>query len=256
MPLDASDLDLIRRSHTGVRGFLDLQDASNADLRAAFAPILQQADNDLELFFANILEAGKFAVAAELKVRESQRLGAVGRLRGEELAGPDVPFNAQAVASARRALEVLRRAQGAFDQGPLAELREVHREPDVLRAFDEGKEALIQHLVKFNIGVEDFQEVLSIWDENTRIASEGGAEKLFRSLDEQLERLIELRGEDDRGTRPHSPLPWWKWCVIALVIGAAVFAVIACFWWSGCSWVWPAISAAAPWVFGMIDRGC
>lgn len=256
MPLDASDLDLIRRSETGVRGFLDLQDASNVDVRAAFAPILQRADNDLELFFVNILQAGKFAVAAELKVRESQRLGAVGRLRGEELAGPDVPYNAQAVASARRALEVLGRAQGAFRQGPLTELREAHRDPEALRALDEGKEVLTQHLVKFNIGVEDFKEVLGTWDENTRVTSESGAEGLFRSLNGQLERFIELRREDDRGTRPHSPLPAWKYNLIASVLGVAVLAVIVCFVWFGCTWVLDAIRAVAPWLIEIINRGC
>lgn len=256
MPLNVSDLDLVRRSHTGVRGFLDFQDASNADLRAAFAPMLQPAGHDLELFFVNVLEAGKFAVGAELKVRESQRLGAVGRLQGEEMAGPDVPYNAEAVSSARRALLVLRRAEGSFGEVPLAELRQVHREPGALRAVDEGKESLVQHLVKFNIGNEDFQEVLDIWDENTKVASDRGAEGLLRSLDEQLERFIELRGEDDRGTRPHSPLPWWKYVVIATVIGAAVFGVFACFFWGACTWVWSAIAAVAPWVFGMIDRGC
>lgn len=254
MPLHATELEVIRRSHTGVRGFLDLQDASNADLTGAFAPVLRRAGSDFELCFANLLEAGKFAVAAELRVRESARLAVTGR--GAELTGPKVPFNAQAIKTAERARDMVRSLQDGLDKDPLVELREVHRDPEALRAIDDGKEALTQHLVKFNIDVEDYKEVLGIWDECTKLATEGGVEGLFKNIDDQLARFVELRGEDDRGTRPHSPLPWWKWCLMAWAISSAIFAVIACFWWGGCTWVWALLGALAPWVFGIIDRGC
>lgn len=254
MPVNAAELEVIRRSHKGLRGFLDLQDASNADLTAAFGPVLQRAGSDFQAHFANSLEAAKFAVAAELKVRESLRLAAVGQ--GQELSGSDVPYNAQAVKTAERARRLIALTQGGFDREPLVELREVHKDPEAVRAIADAKGALTQHLAKFNIGVEDFKEVLDIWDESAKIASESGVEGLLANMDTQLGEFITVRGEDDRGTRPHSPLPWWKWVIIAWAISSAVFAVIACFWWGGCSWVWALIGAAAPWIFGMIDRGC
>jgi hypothetical protein len=254
MPLNAAELEVVRRSHTGVRGFLDFQDAGNADGVAAFAPILERAGKDLELSFANMLQAGKFAVAAELRVRESQRLAVVGR--GDELSGPKVPYNAQAIRSAQRGLTMIRRARGALDQDPLVDLREAHRDPDVLAAIEEGKEAIVTHLVKFNIDVEGFEELLGIWDEHAKVASESGVEGLLGRIDEHLERFIELRGEDDRGTRPHSPLPWWKWVLIGWLISSAIFCIIACFVWFGCTWVWAALGAMAAIVFGIYDRGC
>jgi hypothetical protein len=254
MVLHTSELQVIRRSHTGLRGFLDLQDASNTDLTNAFDPVLQRAGTDFELHFANALEAGKFAVAAELKVRESHRLALVGR--AQELSGSDVPYNAQAVKTAERAVALIRSVQGAIDHEPLVELREVHHIPEAIAAIDDAKEALTQHLAKFNMGVEDFKEVIEIWDECAKIAADSGVDGLIGNIDTQLSQFITLRGEDDRGTRPHSPLPWWKWCIIAWAISSAIFAVIACFWWGGCTWVWAAIGAVAPWIFGMIDRGC
>ena len=138
----------------------------------------------------------------------------------------------------------------------MSELLEAQDRSELDEAFDEAREALTTHLVKFNIPPADFGEVHQIWDEARGAARERGVEGVLQHMEENLERLASLREEDDRGTRPHSPLPWWKYVLIAGILAAGVFAVIACFVWFGCTWVWSALGLVAPWVFGIIDRGC
>lgn len=257
MPLPAADLDAVIRSHTGVRGYLDYQDAMDARVQEAFAPILEPAGNRLDQMLAAILGAGKFAVAAELTVRESERAVAAGLLTdGQQLTGAGVPYNDHAISYARRARALLDQARGALDDQPLAQLRELHHDPEAVRAFDEARDLFTRQIVEFNILQEDFTEVLGIWDGRVRIATEGGVEGLFATMAEDLDQFIERRQQPARGTEHHSPLPWWKYVVIALTIGATAFAVFACFFWGACTWVWPAIAAVYPQLFGLIDRGC
>jgi len=257
MSLTCFELDSVIRSHTGVRGYLDFQDAMNARVREGFKPLMAPAENNLDAFLAALLDAGKFGVAAELTVRESDRLVSLGRAPEEQrLSGPNVPHNAQAIRFAERATSLLKRTQESLDDAPLNHLRDVHQDRELPQAFDEAREALAQHLVKYNIKTEDLGEVFQMWDENVRVATESGVRGLLDGIAENLRQFIEVRREDDRGTRPHSPLPWWKYVIIAAIIGAAIFAIIACFVWSACVWVWPAVAIAAPWVFGIIDRGC
>lgn len=240
-------LEAVLGSQTGVRGYLDFQDGMNQRLLEAFQPILRPAESPFDLVLVNIMEAAKFAVACELKVRENERSTRyTGRSRETEYFGTAVEFNSQCLRSAGRAREVLKRVAGSLPDLP---------QPDE-GAFADARTAMFQALTKFNIMPPDFGEVIKIWDEAVAPARRGGAAAILGQLDGNLETLIRLRTQTDRGNAPHSPLPWWKYVVIALVIGAGIFAVIACFVWSACTWVWPAISAVAPWVFGMVDRGC
>jgi hypothetical protein len=250
-------LDTYIRYQTGVRGYLDYQDQANVTLYESFAEVFRPAEAELELFFGNLLEAGKFATAAEAKARENQRLSALGRFpRARDFSGSAVTFNEQAVKAAERARAVLERATAQLqdESTPLGQLRPAFADDNAKSAIEDAREAVTQGLVKFNIGPEDFSEVQGIWEEVIARSSE--PDGLVGFIDENLEKFISLRGETGRGTEPHSPLAWWKYVLIGLILGAAVFAVIACFWWFGCTWVWQALGLVAPWVFGIIDRGC
>src|SRR5687768_1298775 len=106
---DVGDLDLVIRLQTGVRGYLDFQDKLNHQQTALFSEIFRPAEANLDLVFVNVLEAAKFAVGTEIKVRESQRLAKVGRGTPiTEATGSAQEFNRQAMRSARRALDTLR----------------------------------------------------------------------------------------------------------------------------------------------------
>jgi hypothetical protein len=230
-----------------------LQDRLNREQREIFSEIFRPSRSNIDLAFANVLEAGKFATATEVKVRENARLAAVERFpAGQEFSGSAQQFNFQAIASARRAIGVLREAR----EQVLSELGEAHARDAFRASLSDSREALVQALSKFNVDPEDFREVLGIWDETSRVASERGAEGLHERIVRNLETFIEQRKRPNRGNQPHSPLPWWKYVLIAVYIGAAVFAVVACFVWSACTWVWSAISATAPWLFKIIEMGC
>ncbi len=257
--IDSSALDQVVASQQGVRGWLDQQDRLNGRLRPRFAEVLAPVEAQLDLAFANILEAGKFATATEIKVREEERQAVLGRgERGRDLAGSAARFNDQAVKSARRAVGTVRTALEQLDEESLiAEIRNAHQNPDARAAIDDARESFTQSFVKFNrLDPEEFRDVEGIWDEVISLGSNEGVQGLLSYTQRNLDEFISVRGQDDRGNRPHSPLEWWKWVLIAALLAAGVFAVIACFWWFGCTWVWEALGAIAPWVFGIIDAGC
>jgi|ERR1043165_299842 hypothetical protein len=251
---ECGSFDQITRLQKGVRGYLDYQDLSNKHQYETFAEIFRPANSDLELFFANVLEAAKFATATEIKIRESQRLQTLGRAAaGSEYSIDAQEYNRQAIKTANRARTILKRSRENWNK--LNPPERVGR-PEFQSTLADARESLAQNLVKFNLSVREFEEVLSIWEEVAATATDKNQDRLFDYLDSSLEKFTALRSEADRGTSSHSPLPWWKYVIIAVYIGAAIFAVIACFWWFACTWVWPAISATAPWIFGIIDRGC
>ena len=252
--VECGTLDQVLRLQTGVRGYLDYQDLLNKQQYSTFGEIYRPANADLELLLANVLEAAKFATATEIKVRETQRLIAIGKsAAGTEYSTDAQEYNRQAMKMANRARTILNRAREKWSKAlPLEELDQA----GFLSTLTDAKESLTRSLVKFNLSVKEFEEVLAIWDEVAATTSGKSQDKLFEYLDRNLERFVALRGEADRGTAAHSPLPWWKYVIIAVYIGAAIFAVVACFYWFACTWVWPAISATAPWIFGIIDRGC
>ncbi|GLZ77070.1 hypothetical protein Afil01_18770 [Actinorhabdospora filicis] len=241
------ELDQLLALQTGVRGYLSYQDGMNRRMAEEFAPILKPTESQAGLLLVNLMNAGKFAVACELKVRENERDTIyTGGSRDDEYAGTAVEFNEQCVRSLERARYILRGLPKA--------LQELPRPDDEVIA--DGRTAMFRTLAKFNIMPPEFAEVIKIWEETVAPARRGGVPAIFATLDQNLETLIGLRTRADRGNEAHSPLPWWKYVLIAVIIGAALFAIFACFYWGACTWVWPALALVAPWVFGIIDRGC
>jgi hypothetical protein len=257
---DFGPLDHIISAQRGVRGWLDSQDRLNARLRSQFAPSFEPTETGLGLAFAHVLEAGKFAVATEIKAREAHRQAILANAAPPtELPPTAATFNQQAFRSAQRALKVV--ADAAEQLGDpsqaISRMRDAHQDLDVMAAVEDGRTAFLHSFVKFNgLAPEDFEEVRSMWDQALRLTASDGVAGLLQSLRSNLEEFIKVRQEDDRGNRPHSPLAWWKWVLFAWLISSAVFAVIACFIWGACSWAFAALGAIAPWFFGVIDRGC
>jgi len=133
-------------------------------------------------------------------------------------------------------------------------LREAFAKEETRAAIGATRASLARNLAEFNIKPEEFTEVLQIWDEV--VAASGEAEKLFTYFDNNLERFIALRQEPERGTEPHSPLPWWKWLMIAAVWTAAATAIATCVIYYTCTY-WDAIVTAAVGAIGfLILFGC
>jgi len=273
------------RFDRGASGYLDMQAMLNQDQLAVFRPLLAPAGEQMELLLASILELSKFATACEIKVRENERLVKLGRLNETQaFDAVAASFNQQAIRYARRGLNITRQVKRGLDEletaasssyhilpkeaaplgrdilqkdNPISRLREVHINPDFASALTDAKEAFLYNALRLNFTNNvEFVEILEIWDKSMDLAAKEGVRGLLNSMEESLDQFVARRMTDERGTSPASPLEWWKYVVIALYVGAAVFAVIACFWWSACTWVWPAISATAPWIFKIVEMGC
>jgi hypothetical protein len=258
--IDLGPVDHILAAHRGVRGWLDVQDKLQSRAHAQFTQILAPTETQLDLAFANALEAGKFATATEIKVREDHRQALLGGAdRPARLSRGAARFNEQGIRSAQRALKIVGATIDRLDDenSQVSRLRRVHEDPEVRAAIDEGRESFLMTFVKFNgLAPEDFDEVQKIWDEVIPIATDSGVSGLLEYTQSNIQQFIEVRGEDDRGNRPHSPLAWWKWVLIAWLVSSSIFAIIACFVWSGCSWVWGALGVVAGVIWQIIDRGC
>lgn len=248
------DLNTTFRFQRGATGFLDYQTRANNHLRQAFAPLTERFDPSFGLFLENLMQLGTYATACEIQVRENEKAIAFGRKLGDSAySGVAVDYNEAAIKAASRARHFLKEALQVVD-GPTSPVWAAFSGGDAKEAIAEARKVMFQQLVEINIKPDDFEEVMKIWSEVTESAS--SADNLGSYLDESIAKFLELRADDDRGNRPHSPLPWWKYVLIGAIIGAAIFGVVACFVWFACSWIGPVLGALAPWVFGIIDRGC
>jgi hypothetical protein len=276
--------DIIRFDR-GTTGFLDLFTLINEDQARTFQPILAPAGEKAQLMFVNILEAAKFATASEITVRRNERLIRVGR--GNLMTAFDWEasvLNHQAIRHASRALKYVNDLREELHSGlagtrtpyrmlpekesaePLTlrneasaalKLRDVTRLPEFSDALADAKEAFLTNALQLNFTNNgDFVEVLEIWDQTMARTQKEGVAGLLGDMVETLEQFISRRQTEERGTSPASPLPWWKYVVIAWYASSVVFAVVACFIWSGCSWVWNAIATTAPWIFKIVEMGC
>jgi hypothetical protein len=248
------DFDATLRFQRGAGGFLDYQTRANNHFLHAFEPLTERFNPSFRLFLENLVQVGSYATACEIQVRENQKAVAFGRKLGEPpYGGVAVDYNEAAMKAATRARHFLKEAMQAAD-GPISPVWAAFSGGDAREAMDSARKAMFQQLVEINMKPDDFEEVMKIWGEVAESAT--SVESLGKYLDENIAKFLELRSEDDRGNRPHSPLPWWKYLLIATIIGGAIFGVVACFVWGACTWMAGVIAAAAPWVFGIIDRGC
>jgi hypothetical protein len=257
---DFGPVDYILSAQRGVRGWLDTQDKLHSRLQPQIVQMVAPTETQFDLAFSSALEAGKFATATEIKVREEHRQSLLaGTDPRERLSPSGAKFNEQAIRAAQRSLKIVRAVGERLDEtgSPVSQLLRVHEDPEAKVAIEDGRAAFFQALVKFNgLPPEEFEEIQQIWAEVVPIATEQGVAGLLDYTQKNIEQFIEYRGSDDRGNRPHSPLPWWKWLLIAWLASSAVFCIIACFVWSGCSWVWGALGFMAGIVWQIIDRGC
>lgn len=277
--------DIFVRFDKGTTGFLDLFTQINQHQVAIFQPLLAPAGEQAKLLIANILDLAKFSTATEIKVRENERLMKLGRANLTKAFDPSAALlNQQAIRSAGRALKFVNQMRDELRQGPspageqyrilpekvsdtsaavgnpprgISELRAIHNAPEFPAVLTDVKDAFLNSALQLNFTNNgEFVEVLEIWDTTMARAAKEGVAGVLSSMAELLEQFIARRNSEERGTSPASPLAWWKYVVIGLYIGTAAFAVFACFWWSACTWVWPAIAATAPWIFKIIEMGC
>ncbi|SRR6266496_1673196 len=247
-------LNNLLRLHKGARGFLECQELVNQVVVERFAEVFKPAELGFELVVQNVLDMGKFATAAEIQVREHQKLGVIGQFYGPgSFSGSAVEFNNQSIRAAQRARIFLQKAREQDNVASIA-LRGAFETDETRAAIQEARGPLARDLVELTIKPEEFTEILQIWDEVVEASSE--AEKLFTHFDNNLERFIARRQEPGRGTEPHSPLPWWKWFVIAAILCVAAAAVAVCVIYYECTYAkWVVVGAVIA-IGIIVEAGC
>jgi hypothetical protein len=253
------DVESPDHSQTGVRGYLEYQDSMNRRAHDALSEVIRPVDPDLYLLGVSVLEAGKWATAAEIKVRENERKARIGAVaRGAEFSGTAPTFNGHAIQSANKGVGFARAAGERLSQaeGPMAQLRDAHHMPEAEQTLAEAREALIESTIYSNISADEFEELLTVWDQQASIFSREGVEGTIRKVERDLEGFIAARGQADRGTGPGSPWPRWKKILVASVLGITVFVVVACLITSGCIWILLAVALLSLAMLAILAAGC
>lgn len=122
-------------------------------------------------------------------------------------------------------------------------------------ALDFIKESLLEE----DIEPEIAGEIVDIYEELVKIVEADGFKGLVNNIKKNLNELIEVRSDESRNRgrdEKHSPLPWWKWLIIAGVIGAGAGAIIGCLIWYGCTWLITVVTRICRWVITLVNMGC
>lgn len=254
-----TELDFASHALRGVRGYLDYQDAMNSRAIGVISEVAKPVTPDLYLLSASILEAGKWATATEIKVRENERKVRIGAVtHGAEFSGTAQVFNSHAIQSAKGGLAHARMVSRRFDQakGPMAQIRDVHNRDEMKESLAEAREVLIGSALYSNISADEFEELLNTWDKQVNIFSKEGIGGTTREIKQHLERFIEDRNKTDRGTSPGSPWPKWKEDWTLALLGLCIGLIVTCLLVVNCTWVLALTAAILAVLLGILLFGC
>jgi hypothetical protein len=155
-----------------------------------------------------------------------------------------------------RVKEEVRRARESWRQPGFREIHESTRRPEFQQRLNRARQDFFRELDKQDLPAGDVGEIREGWNRAEQSVRRNGLDGLGESLQEAVDRLDEARRSPSRGREPHSPLPSWKYWLIAGAIAVGIAAVIACYWWFGCSWIMSFLSWAAPQVYNTVRNGC
>jgi hypothetical protein len=118
-------------------------------------------------------------------------------------------------------------------------VEELRRNGELSRTLDDAQEVLLGILQGSDMTAGDAREVVDVWKQASGQLTDGGVGELFRWGDQRLAEVDDILTEAaDWGRRPHSPLEWWQWLIIAAVLVIAIAVVVVCIIWFGCSWIY------------------
>jgi hypothetical protein len=164
--------------------------------------------------------------------------------------------NESGLARSGRIREEVQRARESWRQPQFREIHEATRRPEFQERLSQRRQDFFRELDKQDLPAGDVREIRQGWMRAEQAARQNGLDGLGESLQEAVDRLDEARSSPSRGREPHSPLPTWKYWLIAGAIVVGIAAVVACFWWWGCSWILNFLKWAAPQVYSIVQNGC
>jgi hypothetical protein len=146
-------------------------------------------------------------------------------------------------ALARRHAAESRQSLQALISGPqwatlVQSADQVRGTPQMNTSLQEAHQRWSTALLYSKLSAPDVQEVMQAWDDISANFQAGGYASLFKYIDDRLAEFdTVLQPGQNWGRNPHSPLEWWQWLIIGVVVGVVVAAIAACLFWSGCSWI-------------------
>lgn len=242
------------RCSKGARGFEDGQGMANDTLMGRVEKIYSKSESRFELVYQGVLDMGLSAGATEIQVRENEKLAAIGEFSGTDpYSGLAVNFNERSIKAAQRARAVLAEVRQRSDAESTA-IRDAFADGTVSSLYRSARSDIAHRLAEYTMKTVEYQEVLEVWDEIDGLTS--NVDDLYEYLDNGLGQFIEARQQPARGTQPHSPLPWWKWFLIALVLCSTAAAIAACVIYFACGATGALIAAAAFAIFLIVAWAC
>lgn len=164
--------------------------------------------------------------------------------------------NESGLARSARIREEVGRARESWRQPQFREVHEATRRPEFQQRLNAARQQFDRELNKQDLPAGDVGEIRQGWNRAEQSVRQNGLDGLGQSLQEAVDRLDEARRSPGRGREPHSPLPSWKYWLIAGALVVGIAAVVACYWWFGCSWIMSFLSWAAPQVYNIVRNGC
>jgi hypothetical protein len=164
--------------------------------------------------------------------------------------------NESGLARSDHVKEEVRRARESWQQPQFREIHESTRRPEFQQRLSRARQDFFKELDKQDLPAGDIGEIRQGWNRAEQSVRQNGLDGLGESLQEAVDRMDEARRSPSRGREPHSPLPSWKYWLIAGALVVGIAAVIACYWWFGCSWIMSFLSWAAPQVYNIVRNGC
>lgn len=205
-----------------------------------------------------LLRGGELFVESEQLTRKAERLDALDfpSAFAQNEKSRESRRNQEGLGRVRKARRELRAGRDRLDRDLVRQLNEETKGKEFRQRLDDARASFIDALIEQDLPAGDTKEVLKAWDRGAKAVRDRGLDGAFDHLDGAAEQVEELRAKEGRGREPGSPLPKWKIWLIVGAIAVGIAAVVACFWWWGCSWIKALLEWAAPAVFEVVQNGC
>ncbi len=204
---------------------LDFMDASNR-----LKSFVQNHENDLLLeTFNGLQDAVILFGKCEMAIQRSQRLDDTEEAAGLMKRG--MSYNRRGMASLEAAIESIQGFQE--DTGGYDEVELSTRDEDIAYLREEATYQLAQLYTK----PRDVERLTETFQNALNAVVEDGIEGLGAFTEENMQRLLELRGSESRGTEENIPV--WKIVAVAAFFGITLWTLMKCKWrWYGrrCTW--------------------
>lgn len=227
---------------------------------AMFADVPAEARDGLgRLGLATVLDeyagASDEFTQSERVMRRAQRIRSIGFTAVEPELTAEGAHNDEDLKHVEQALVEIRNARTQLDPGLVARINGTVRSDQGRQALARSRENFAQQLTEQDLHLDDFQQILGIWDSQSGQVASGGFSVLLDQLEASTLKLRDLRSQPSRG-RERGSLPLWKEILIACTILVSLGAVIACFIWSACVWVMAFLGWYAPSLKILVELGC